>query len=296
MPKVSIVIPNWNGEEKLKKNLPSVLKVRGVLEIIVSDDGSTDGSIELIEKEFPSIKLVKRKSQGGFATNVNYGVSKSKGDLIFLLNTDAVPEYGCVEKVTPYFKDIKVFSVGFSSGGTWAWGYFKGGFFWHNQAKTTPKKVHETLWVSGGSGVFRKSVWDELGGLDELMDPFYWEDVDIGYRARKRGYTNLWDPNAKVEHYKEPGVISENYTQGYVSRVAQRNQLFFIWKNMTDSGLTRQHVWSLVKMLVIHPKYWLVFLSAFIHLPAVMVKRQMEKKSSCVTDKEIIEKFSADLV
>lgn len=290
--KTSIVIPNWNGEEKLRKNLPKVLKVSGVDEIIVSDDASTDGSCDLIKKGFPEVKLVIRDKNGGFSSNVNTGFKVANGDLIFLLNSDAVPEEDSLEAVLSHFKDEKVFSVGCNTGGSWSWAKWENGFFWHNQAKDTPKEAHQTLWASGGSAVFRKSVWDELNGLDELFDPFYEEDVDIGYRATKRGYINLWEPKAKVEHYKEPGVIKENFSQSKINKTAQRNQLFFIWKNITSSKLILEHKWTLAKMLLTSPGYWPIFLSAYKHLTEVLKKREIEKKGQKLTDEEILNMFS----
>ncbi len=289
--KVSIVIPNWNGQEKLRKNLPEVLKVNGVDEIIVVDDASSDNSVQIVETEFPKVKLVKRKENGGFATAVNTGFNSASGDLVFLLNSDAVPEKDCVEKVLTHFKKAQVFSVGFNAGGTWSWAEFKDGFFWHKQSEKAAKEVHETLWASGGSSVFRKDVFKELGGMDELMNPFYEEDVDLGYRARKRGYINLWDPEAKVEHYKQKGVIAENFTKEYVSKIAQRNQLIFIWKNIHDSQMINAHITALIKMLITHPKYWRIFLSALVKLPKVLEKRKIEKQKAKLTDKEILNQF-----
>lgn len=92
---VSIVIPNWNGVDKLRKNLPSVLNIKGVLEVIVSDDASTDESIQLLEEKFPKVVIVRRSINGGFASNVNSGVKVAQGELIFLLNTDATPYWLC---------------------------------------------------------------------------------------------------------------------------------------------------------------------------------------------------------
>lgn len=297
--KVSIVIPNWNGVEKLKKNLPRVLKVRGVDEVIVSDDASTDGSVELLKSQFPQVKLVVREKNGGFASNVNTGVKASSGELAFLLNTDTVPEEDCLRAILPHFKDPKVFSVGPSTGGSWSWAKFKNGFFWHYMTPASQGqalrmrtgRAHQTLWVSGGSGVFRRSIWDKLGGLDEIYNPFYEEDVDLGYRAIKRGYINSFEPNSYVEHYKQTGVITQHFSQQTISQIAQRNQLLFIWKNITSVKLIRQHQTALIKILLIHPKYWAVFLKALTHLPAVLQKRGIEKKEAILTDEEILAKF-----
>lgn len=290
--RVSIVIPNWNGVDKLKKNLPEVLKIKGISEIILVDDGSTDKSVEFVKKEFPEIKLILKEKNSGFSSTVNLGVKHTKGEFVFLLNTDAVPEKDCLEKAIGHFENPKIFSVGFNTGGSWSWAIFKNGYFWHKKSAEESLKAHQTLWASGGSGIFRKSTWDELGGLDQLMDPFYEEDVDLGYRATKRGFINIWEPNAKVVHLRESGVIKENFPQNFVSKIAQRNQLIFIWKNITDPFLTGQHILALLKTLIIHPKYWPVFLNALIKLPAILPKRQLEKKEAKITDEEIFKKFN----
>lgn len=292
--KVSVVIPNWNGVGKIEKNFPAVLKVKGVSEVTVIDDASTDESVKLIKNNFPQIQLIENKENLGFAATVNTGVKKASGDLVFLLNNDAKPSEDSLEKVLDHFKDPKVFSVGLSTGGSWSWAKFEKGFFWHNQAGEVSEASHQTLWASGGSGVFRKDLWEALGGFDTLFAPFYEEDTDLGYRATKRGYLNLWEPQAQVEHYHEPGVISQYHSQDQISRVAQRNQLLFIWKNITSSQLINQHQRALLKMLTTSPKYWAVFLRAAVKLPEVLRKRELEKKEAVLTDEEILSKFSIE--
>lgn len=291
--RVSIVIPNWNGEDKLRRNLPEVLKVPGVEEVIVVDDKSTDDSIYLLETKFKQVKLIKKDINQGFSSTVNLGVSQAKGELIFLLNTDAVPEKNCLDYIVPHFKHSKVFSVGLNAGGNWSWADFKNGYFWHySKPATKNPSTHQTLWVSGGSGVFRKDIWEDLAGLDTLFDPFYEEDVDLGYRATKRGYINIWEPKAGVAHYKEKGVIEENFSKKHVARIAQRNQLIFIWKNITDENLFNSHKIALAKKLITHPRYWSIFLAANKHKKAINKKRQIEKKEARLTDSEILQKYS----
>ncbi len=296
--KVSIVIPNWNGEEKLKKHLPQVIKAARTShaeEIIVVDDASSDNSIEILRTKFPDVNYIKKEKNSGFSTTVNIGFKQAKGDLIALLNSDAHPNIDFIENTLVHFKNPRVFGVGCNVGGLWAGAKFTDGFFWHNQ---TPKNgndklsAHQTLWVSGGTGVFRKKIWDELDGLDELFNPFYEEDVDIGYRATKRGFINIWEPKSIVEHYKEEGVISQHFSQKSVSLVAERNQLWFIWKNITDQEFMKEHKVALLKMLSIHPKYWQVFLAAVLKFPEIMKKRQIEKKHAKLTDKEILAIFA----
>src|SRR4030043_2476573 len=112
---LSVVIPNFNGEKILEKNLPKVIeelksKEKYKTEVIVVDDASTDNSIVIIKK-FPQIKLYINQKNLGFSSNVNKGVEKSSGDLILLLNTDVYPQKDFLNHLINYFKDEKVFAV-----------------------------------------------------------------------------------------------------------------------------------------------------------------------------------------
>ncbi|KKS65390.1 hypothetical protein A3A14_04555 [Candidatus Daviesbacteria bacterium RIFCSPLOWO2_01_FULL_43_38] len=298
--KISIVIPYWNGAEKIKKHLPGVLEFAGankVEEIVASDDASTDETVNLLKSEFPEVVVVERKKNEGFASNVNTGFAHAKGDIIFLLNSDASAGMDVLRYALPHFEDPKVFSVGCNVGGLWSVGYFKDGFFRHDQARQTTSgeaKYHRTLWTSGGSSIFRKSLWDEIGGLDELYNPFYVEDVDLGYRATKRGYINIWEPRSRVEHYKEKGVIESNFTRSTISSTSERNMLIFVWKNITDQKMMSEHRMALAKRLVQHPKYWSVFMDALRRLPATLAKREIEKKAAKLSDEEVFSLFHGE--
>ena len=217
--KVSLVIPNYNGEELIQKNLPYVISAyksneNKIVEIIVVDDASSDKSVSLLKKDFPEVKIIKHKINRGFSSSVNTGVRMSKGDLIALLNTDVIPDKDFLVHALPRFEDEKVFAVSFHEKGYgWAKGCFFDGFINHEQGKES-KNVHDTFWVSGGSGIFKRSLWMKLGGMDEkLLSPFYWEDIDISYRAAKRGWLLLWEPRVKVVHEHEVTMrkVSQNY-------------------------------------------------------------------------------------
>lgn len=295
MYKVSVVIPNWNGQDKLLENLPAVLALEDIFEVIVVDDHSSDESVSFLKKNYPSVKVIEKSINSGFAKSVNLGVSKALGDLVFLLNSDAKPSKDAAKVVVPHFKDPNVFSVGSNTGGNWSWIRFDKGYLWHYmQAFLDNKKLtlHQTLWASGGSGMFRKSYWESLRGLDELFSPFYEEDTDLGYRATKRGFINLWDPNSKVDHPKDKGVIAQNFKQAFVKNIAQRNQLLFIWKNLTDQDLLGKHIVALLKNCLIHPTYLKTFFSALIRLPQIIKRRAMEASLASLSDKQILEKYT----
>jgi len=287
----SIVIPNWNGEELLKKNLPAVLKT-GADEVIVVDDGSTDGSREYI-KQLTScelrIKTIFNKKNLGFVASVNKGVKAAKGEIVVLLNNDVVPEEKFLKPLEEDFKDPKVFAVSLGEPQwSWAKGKWIRGFIEHEPGGKT-KAPHISFWASGGSGAFRKEIWEKLGGMDELYHPFYWEDVDLSYRAWKRGYKVIWDPRAVVYH-KHEGTISR-FSKKYVNLIAERNRLLFIWKNITSPKMILEHKFWLIKKLLINPGYWQPFLMALVKFPFVLKQKLKEYREEKVKDEIIFSQF-----
>ena len=176
---VSIVIPNYNGKHLLEKNFSHVLKAlknlnNNIFEIIIVDDGSTDDSVSFLNSQFKNeIKLIKHSKNRGFSSSVNIGVRATSGDIILLLNSDVTPTHNFLENLDKYFSDSKVFAVSLHEKGYGAAkGSFKNGFI-EIGSKKESKKQEYSFYVSGGSGLFRKSIWQELGGMDEkLLSPF----------------------------------------------------------------------------------------------------------------------------
>ncbi|HEX6977569.1 MAG TPA: glycosyltransferase family 2 protein [Patescibacteria group bacterium] len=293
---VSVVIPNWNGIELLRKNAPSLVAAKNnkknhILEIIVIDDASTDESVSFLKKSYEDqIRIVVHKENRGFASAVNTGVRSAKGELICLLNSDVIPSKDFLENVIGHFDDEKVFAVSLHEKGYGpAGGSFKDGFIEHS-GRPEASVATESFWASGGSAVMRRSVWMELKGFDEaLLSPFYWEDVDLGYRAHKRGYRILWEPNAVVVHEHESTV--GKLPKDYVSGIRERNQLLFIWKNLTSRRLFRKHIKGLLNRIIKHPGYIRIFIMALKKLKLVGKLRAREKKEAKISDEAIFAMF-----
>lgn len=295
--KTSIIIPWFNTDELVNKNLPVVLvaaknPANNIAEVIVVDDGSKDKSADEIKKIFPEIKLIRHKVNRGFSAAVNTGVRAAKGQLICLLNSDVLPEINFLENISKDFENPGVFAVSLNEKGElgWAKGYFKNGFVEHESGGKS-ENSHRTFWVSGGSGVFRRETWITLGGMDEkLYSPYYWEDLDICYRAMKRGYELLWEPMALVSHEHETTI--KKLPGGRVQNIQERNQLLFIWKNMTSGQLTRRHIAGLLRRLVRHPGYIKIVFMALGKIGLVLRRRFREAKESKVSDEAILSRFS----
>ncbi|MDP3998136.1 MAG: glycosyltransferase family 2 protein [bacterium] len=306
--KISIVIPNFNGEIILRKNLSAVFKVSHVDEIIVVDDGSTDGSIETIKSETrrlysgKELKIITNEKNLGFSSAVNRGVKESNGEVVVLLNTDVVPQADFLESLLVHFEDPQIFAVGcldksIENGGTVLRGRGVGrwerGFLVHSRGEVDKT---DTLWVSGGSGAFRKELWEKLGGMDELYNPFYWEDIDLSYRAQRAGYKILFEPKSVVVHRHEKGIIKQRYSSSQVKTIAYRNQFIFVWKNIDDFGLLFDHLFWLPYHLInalfrLDWQLFFGFLKAVLLIPRVISQKSKYLTPPFLTDRQVLKKF-----
>lgn len=305
---LSVVIPNYNGQNLLKKNLPRVIEAVGDVEIIVVDDASTDASASVISRlrqgfgAQANFKFLKNEHNLGFSSTVNRGVEAAKGDIVILLNTDVIPERGFLELLLVHFRNDKVFAVGcmdksmengksiLRGRGVGQW---KRGFLMHSRGEVDKTN---TLWVGGGSGAFRRSIWDKLGGFDSLYDPFYWEDIDLSYRAVKSGYKIIFEPKSIVVHEHEKGAIKSIYSDFKVKTIAYRNQFIFVWKNATDLDLQFLHLFWLpyhfVKALIRGDFVFFVgFCLAFLRLPQVIISSFRAQKYFIKSDQDIVKNF-----
>lgn len=253
---VSIVLPNWNGAHLLAHNLPAVIRAAPNAQIIVADDASTDGSADLLKKKFPTVRLVEHAVRRGFSGNVNSGVAQATGDIVVLLNTDVRPKEGFLTPLLAHFSDPEVAAVGCLEESHEKDGVIKRGrgiarwekgFFVHSRGEVDKS---DTAWVSGGSSAYRRSVWDELGGMDTLYNPFYWEDIDLSYQILKSGYKIVFEPESIVGHFHEEGKIKTSFSASEVKRIVYRNQFIFLWKNISDPALWMSHCfWMPVRLV-----------------------------------------------
>lgn len=308
---ISVVIPNYNGRDILLHNLPKVIDAiasykDGRVELIIADDASKDGSIDAVNHFLCDYKKniichILENNSGknkGFSSNVNNGVKAAKGDIIILLNSDVAPKKNFLPHLLKHFSDGKVFAVGcmdesIEGRGIVLRGRGEGrwnkGFLVHSAGSVDRQ---DTLWVSGGSGAFRKSIWDKLGGLNELYNPFYWEDIDLSYRAQKMGYRVLFEKESVVVHEHGKGAIKKQYSPLSVRKIVYRNQFFFTWLNATDTMLIVSHIvwlpYFLVKELFHHDRafFYGLFLAVG-KLPQVWNYRQKIKKYYVKTDQEV---------
>lgn len=304
---IDVIIPNYNGLSLLKENLPKVIeeveKYNG--SIIIVDDASDKNEFESLSDFINSldnkkIRLLRNERNLGFSSTVNRGVAESNADFVVFLNTDVVPESNFLEAA---LKDLQsndnLFGVGFMDKSiedreTVLRGrgiaFWKKGFLAHKRGEVNGT---DTFWISGGSSILRRDLFDKLGGFDNLYNPFYWEDIDLSYRAQKSGYAIKFEPKSIVVHKHSEGSIKKYFSGSQVKIIAYRNQFIFVWKNITDLSLMMSHLlWLPYHLLTSILRFDMSFLSGFllalVRLPAIIMKRSEQKKFYKVRDLDLL--------
>jgi len=303
MTAISVIIPNYNGRHFLEECIPSLLRAmaedRIDHEVIVVDDASTDDSVPYLEKNYPSVKLIKRAVNGGFSRAVNEGIKLSKHGLLLLLNNDIRVSPGFIAPLLPFFDDKNTFAVTnrtINFDNAKATKAFTVEFKFGNLLQVHRKDSENAslaFGASGGHALFDRIKFIELGCFDELYSPFYWEDADICYRAYKRGYVSIYEPKSTVLH-KSQGSIGR-LSKFYVNYIYMRNYLIFVWKNITDSALLFQHIIFLPAFVAYHsiryPATLVALFGAAFKIPAILRARAREKPFIKFSDRDIFNKL-----
>ena len=253
MAEITVVIPNYKGIKFIEDCLASLYaQEEGTpeFEVLVVDNASNDGSVEVIREKFPQTRLICLEENTGFCHAVNVGIENSESPYVLLLNNDTkvYPDfvkalYGVLEhrggrRVTAFRK--KIFSVSaamltwdkpeiMDDAGDrytilgWALGRGKGKPYADYQ-----KRVR-IFSACGGAALYRRSVFEEIGLFDENHFA-YLEDLDLGYRANLYGYVNVYEPTARVIHYGSASTGSRY--NAWKTRRAAANSVYVIMKNM----------------------------------------------------------------
>ena len=250
----SIVIPNWNGRDLLEKYLPSVIAAAEPCprsEVIVVDNGSSDGSASFVLERFPSVRLIALEENLGFGGGSNEGFRHARNDVVVLLNSDMRVERDFLRPLLDGFTDEHVFAVScqifFSdpnkkreeTGLTEAW-WQQGGLRVRHRLEPSLKQLYPCFYGGGGSCAFDRKKFLSLGGFDELLRPFYLEDTDLGYLAWKRGWKVLYQPTSVVYH-EHRGTIGRRFSDAYIQSVLKKNFVLFAWKNIHETRRLLSH-------------------------------------------------------
>lgn len=242
MAKSTIVIPNYNGIKYIEACLESLLIGTDTdFEVIVIDNASSDGSLELVKKKFPQVHLIENSENTGFDKAVNQGILASKTPYVILLNNDTRVDRCFVHELEKAMaQSDKIFSASakmialhekdklddagdFYCALGWAFARGKG---------KNPNLYNESCKIfaaCAGAAIYRREIFDEIGFFDEEHFA-YLEDIDIGYRAQLYGYHNIYAPKAIVYH--AGSATSGSRYNAFKTRLASQNSVYIIYKNM----------------------------------------------------------------
>ncbi len=244
-PIASVIIPNWNGREWLDRCLRSLLaQTLQPVEILVVDNGSTDGSAEWVVEAFPAVRVLRQPENLGFARATNIGIQASGGEFIVFFNNDARAEPDWLERcVKAMGNDAAIASAACRTLDDHdpARIYSLGDGFLPNgdgmniaRGMRYRSDLPMPRWVFGPSGctaVYRRAALEKVGLLDEDYVSFH-EDVDLNWRLLLAGYKCLYVPEAVAYHV---GYATGRKVNDRIAFLSGRNRLLVLFKNLPGS-------------------------------------------------------------
>ncbi len=268
---VSVVIPTFKGRHLLERFLPSVIEscrryvaaTDAPVEILLVDDGGGDDTAEwLAARAFPFVRLLPQPVNRGFAPTCNVGFREARFPVVWLLNNDIETTPDALAPLVAHFADPNVFAVscralrlgGEAIDGAGRLGEVVRGF-WKVFANYDVLPEYDraargelpTMTASGGYSAFDREKLVALGGFEELLAPFYWEDVELCYRAWKRGWDVRYEPASLVFHQMS-ATIGKRFAREEVEVVATRNRILMHWIHLHDARWWAMH-WLMIGLL-----------------------------------------------
>ncbi|HYN10167.1 MAG TPA: glycosyltransferase family 2 protein [Vicinamibacterales bacterium] len=319
---VSVVIPSWNGRHLLERFLPSVITsasahqqaTGGTVEIVVVDDGSTDDSVDWLTRRTRTAKvplrIIVNHANLGFGAACSRGVLEARSSLVLLLNNDVALDADAIARLAAHLRHSETSSplfavhcrvVDFDTNalaGAGQLGSFRRGFIRVHE-RYSPQGAAAGPWpsmfASGGSSMVDRKRFLELGGFDPLFAPFYLEDVELSYRAWKRGLRVGYAPDSVARH-QFSSTIGKSASAGRIRRISQRNRLFLNWIHLHDRSWFIQHLLWVVVLFVTSPltlrfDFALGAIDALGQLPEVRRRRREERQRALRTDRDVMDVF-----
>ncbi len=257
---ISIIIVNYNGKDQTCACLQSLRSVSPTLEyeVILVDNCSTDGSVELFRQRYPDVTILAQKSNEGFGRANNIGARAARGEYLFFINNDTMFLHDIVTPLREFMENHESAGVAapmlLNPDETFqmSWGYFPSIINeMHTKINTaqmtnipddrSPKRVD---WVSFAAVMIRRLVFEKVNGFDEHFF-MYFEDSDFCYRIYKQRYYTYWLPELSLIHYK-----GKSYTQSdtHIFEEYRKSQLYYYGKH-------RMKIEKLILRIILAMKY-----------------------------------------
>jgi GT2 family glycosyltransferase len=308
-PDITLIITNWNGRDLLRECLPSVLNAVKIdsahsYEVMVIDDCSDDDSLSVLAKEFPEVRSEKTPRNLGFQGANNYAIELAQSAIVMPMNNDIKLDEKALLYLARHFDESDVFAV---SGKFFAFdqttflygnrgGYFQKGHFYLYEK--SPAATCQTLFACGGAFMVDRKRYLELGGFDTLYHPLYYEEIDLSYRALKRGWQVAYEP-LSIAYHKVQATITRQEKRRQIGLISARNNYLFVWKNILDSGMTRQFLLFIPLFLLrdlcrLKFRFWIAFYMALKRLPLALTLRKKEHSAVRFSDEEILKRINVN--
>lgn len=308
----SIIIPSWNGKHLLKVCLDSLKNQSQTnFEIILVDNGSTDGSVIFVEKNYPKVRLIKLAKNTGFAHAVNQGIKLSEGKYIILINNDTQVEKDCLKylikaaennpqisfiaaKMLNFYDRKMIDSVG---------DFIDNVGHANNLGMGEPDdgsydQQQKIFLATGGGSLFKRELFKKVGLFDE--DYFaYMEDVDLCLRAQMQGFQGILEPKAKIYHIHKATSATVKPFSEYLQF---RNMTMTIIKDFPSKLIFKNWNWLLIILVNINTVRFLAMKGLFVsaikaelwilwNLPKLLSKRSAIQSAKKVSDDYLISNF-----
>ncbi len=320
---LAIVILNWNGELLLQKFLPSIVNYSNLknVEIYVVDNGSTDNSISFTKEKFPTVKIVKNKSNFGFARGYNESLKRIKADIYCLINSDVEVTRNWLNPIIQTFENEEntaiiqpkildyqnreFFEYAGAGGGfidKLGYPYCRGRIFSEIEKNNGQyDDTKEIFWASGACFFIRSEIYNNLGGFDENYSA-HQEEIDLCWRAKNIQKTVKYVGKSTVFHIGGATLEEGNPKRTFLNF---RNSLFSLVKNLPKDKLlpiifTRlildgiAGVKFLLELRPIHTfKIIEAHFSFYYYLPRMLKKRKNIQRKKYYSIKNIVWKHYA---
>lgn len=248
--KACVVVPNWNGRDNLGNCLGSLLAQSIKCEVVVVENGSTDGSLEFLQKNYPEVTILSQPKNLGFAGGVNVGIRyaiEKDYDFVALLNNDAVAESDWLEHLLAAmtYKTVGITTCTLTSADkkhldstgdlytVWGLPFPRGR---GEPLSDSYNEATEVFGASGGASLYRTKMLKEIGLFDEDFFAYY-EDVDLSFRAQLAGWKVRYVPKAVVYH--KIGATSSKI-RGFTTYQTMKNLQLLYYKNVP-----RRYLWRI---------------------------------------------------